>query len=398
MPITFFRRIFVAGLLAIFVLSSIQCFGGSKKARRLTKKEIQGRLKLLETPGLLIGEFPLARNDVIDGDTIRVAGLDTSLRLLAIDTEETFKSDSDLRLFEAGFEKYLIAKRAGSVKPVKAATPLGEDAKKFAEEFFDGAKTVRLERDHPKEIRGRFNRYLAYVMVKKKGDWVNYNLECVRAGMSPYFTKYSYSRRFHEQFVEAQKEAQKKGLGIWDPKKLHYRDYPERLEWWNIRADFIKKFEEEAKDKENYIVLTNWDAMRRMEKFVGKEVVVLSTVGEVKLGDKGPTKVMLSRRMMADFPLIFFDKDVFGSSKIARFSGEYVRVTGIVSRYKNRHTGREDLQIEIKLPGQVVGSELAPNYSGWDTEGVEQEAEREADKPQAPPQPEQPEVKTEGGK
>ncbi|MBW1809959.1 MAG: thermonuclease family protein [Deltaproteobacteria bacterium] len=397
MRITLVRKLIVSGLLAFFVVSSLHCFGGSKRTRRLSKKEIQERLKKLETPGLLIGEFPLARNDVIDGDTVRVAGLDTSLRLLAIDTEETFKSDADLRLFEAGFEKYLVAKRAGSVKPVKAATPLGEDAKKFAAEFFDGAKTVRLERDHPKEIRGRFNRYLAYIMVKKKGDWVNYNLECVRVGMSPYFTKYSYSRRFHDQFVQAQKEAQKKGLGIWDPGKQHYRDYPERLEWWNVRADFIKQFEEDAKGKDNHIVLTNWDALRRMEKFVGKEVVILSTVGEVKLGDKGPTKVMLSRRMMADFPLIFFDKGVFGSSRIARFSGEFVRVTGIVTRYRNRHDNREELQIEIKLPGQIVGSELSPNYSGWDTEGVEQEAEREADKPQPLP-PKQPEVKKEGGK
>ena len=60
--------------------------------RRLQRQEIQQRLRRLETPGLVIGEFTLDDHAVVDGDTIRVAGLRTTLRLLAIDTEETFKS------------------------------------------------------------------------------------------------------------------------------------------------------------------------------------------------------------------------------------------------------------------------------------------------------------------
>jgi len=366
-----------AGVL--FLATGLLACGGSKRARRLRKAEVQERLKVLETPGLVIGEFPLARGAIVDGDTIKVGGLDASLRLLAIDTEETFKTDADRRLFEAGFKQYLEAKRGKSLKPVKAATPLGEDAKDFAKQFFDGVETVKLERDHPKEIRGMFGRYLAYVFVRKKGEWVNYNLECVRAGMSPYFTKYSYSRRFHDQFVAAQKEAQQKQIGIWDPSKQHYPDYEERLAWWNARADFIRAFEEEAQGKDNYVILTNWDSMRRLEGLVGKQAVILATVGKVNLGQRGPTRVSLSRRILGDFPLIFFDKDVFGSSKIARFKGEYVKVTGTVARYHNKHRKRDELQMVINLPGQVVGSDRVPDYSGWDTEGREQELEREAD-------------------
>jgi endonuclease YncB( thermonuclease family) len=348
---------------------------GSKRVRRLQKAEVQKRLRQLETPGLLIGEFPLARGAVVDGDTIKVAGLDTSLRLLAIDTEETFKSETDRRLYEQGFEEYLKAKRGDSPKPVKVASPLGEDAKHFAEEFFEGVNVVRLERDHPKEIRGRFNRYLAYVFVERGGEWVNYNIECVRAGMSPYFSKYSYSRRFHDQFVAAQNEAREKGLGIWDPRREHYRDYPERLKWWNARADFIKQFEQDAVGKNNYIVLTNWDSLRRLEQHVDKQVVVLATVGDVKIGDRGPTRVMLGRRLLGDFPLIFFDRDVFGTSNIARWEGEFVRVTGTVTRYRNKHTNKEELQIVVSLPGQISGSELVPNYSGWDGETEAEQAE-----------------------
>ncbi len=367
----------VAGLL--FLATGLAACGGSKRARRLKRAEVQAQLKVLETPGLVIGEFPLASGAVVDGDTIKVAGLDASLRLLAIDTEETFKNDADRRLYEAGFEKYLEAKRGKSLKPVKAATPLGMDAKDFALKFFDGVETVKLERDHPKEIRGLFGRYLAYVFVRKHGEWVNYNVECVRAGMSPYFTKYSYSRRFHDQFVAAQREAQQKKIGIWDPTKEHYRDYEERLAWWNARGDFIRAFEKEAQGKDNYIVLTNWDAMRRLEQHEGKEVVILATVGKIKLGQRGPTRVSLSRRIMGDFPLIFFDKDVFGSSRIARFKGEFVKVTGTVTRYRDKRRKRDELQMVINLPGQVVGSDRVPDYSGWDTEGREQELEREAD-------------------
>src|SRR5882757_2031770 len=89
---------------------------------------------------LVIGELALTK--VTDGDTIRVEGLDASLRLLGFDAEETFKSRADRRAFAEGWEQYEKAKRNGAARPVKFATPLGEDAKHFAIKFFEGAKTV----------------------------------------------------------------------------------------------------------------------------------------------------------------------------------------------------------------------------------------------------------------
>ncbi|RME25915.1 MAG: hypothetical protein D6806_07085 [Deltaproteobacteria bacterium] len=371
-----------AATLIAFLAAALQLTAclGSKRVRRLKRGEIQQVLKRLETPGLVIGEFTLDRNPVVDGDTIRVAGLRTTLRLLAIDTEETFKSEQDRRLYETGFDNYLKLKQGKSKRPVKVATPMGEEAKHFAEEFFKGIHTVRLERDHPKEIRGRYGRYLAYVFARKNGRWVNYNVECVRAGMSPYFTKYSYSRRFHDQFVAAQREAQQARRGIWDPNKEHYRDYPERLEWWNARADFIWQFEQEAMGKDNYIVLTHWDAMRRIEQHLGKEVVMLGLVSDIRLGDKGPTKVLLSRRIGSDFPLVFFDKDVFGSSGIGRYRGEFVKVRGIVTSWFNKWRKRKELQIIVNTPGQITLPANVPVYDDWDTEGQIEQAEIEAEK------------------
>lgn len=363
------RTAFAAFLAAIFAMQSLGCPGpDSRRTRRYKKSMLQESLQQFETVGLVIGTFALPNNTVIDGDTIRVSGLKTTLRLLAIDTEETFKGDKERRLYEQGWENYLKVLTNDGKDLAKMATPMGEEAKRYADDFFAGVKKVRLERDHPKEIRGRFDRYLAYVFAQKNGRWVNYNLECVRDGMSPYFTKYAYSRRFHNDFVAAQEEARRNKRGIWNPEKHAYRDYDRRLAWWNARADFIRDFENEAKGKPNYIILTNWDSLRRLQDHLDKEVVLLASVASIKLGDRGPTRVTLARRRGADFPLIFFDKDVFGSSRIARYRGEYVRVTGRVSQWYNKFRKQYELQIQINLPGQIRLSDKIPDFSRWHPE------------------------------
>jgi endonuclease YncB( thermonuclease family) len=321
--------------------------------------------------GIVLGEYPLGENAVVDGDTVRVEGLDATLRLLGIDAEETFKSEKDLRAYEAGFAAYMAKKRGTSDRPVKAATPLGMDAKKFAEEFFRGVTHVRLERDHPKEIRDAYDRFLAYVFVDKGGEWVNFNVECVRAGMSPYFSKYGYSRRFHEDFVAAQEEARAAKRGIWDPAKEHYPDYEERLVWWDGRAEVIAKFEREAAERPDWIILTNWDALDRLSAMEGQEVVLLGGISEVRpRKGRAPARVMLGRRMFSDFPLVFFDDDVLESSGADRARGEFVRVRGTVTRYHfkkkkgQRGPGESQLQIEIKRPEQITLLEARARSAG----------------------------------
>jgi len=341
----------------VTLLALVASCGGAPlpQERRADKKELQARLRAFETPGLIIGEFTLAAHAVVDGDTIKVEGLGNSLRLLGLDAEETFKHENERRAYERGWERYVKEVRGDSKRPVKYATPTGDEAKHWAEDFFADTKVVTLERDHPKEIRDFYERYLAYVIVKKGDKILNYNVECVRAGYSPYFTKYGRSRRFHQEFLAAEAEARAAKRGIWDPSKQHYDDYDERKPWWDARGDFIHRFEEEAQNRENYIILTNWDAMKRLEELVGQEVVILGAIGEVRRADKGPTRVLLSRRRGADFPLIFFDKDVFGSTGIENRTGEYVAVKGFVSRYEDKRRARYVLQIVVNLPGQILG-------------------------------------------
>ncbi len=323
---------------------------------RYSRKQAQKSLQKLETPGLVIGEFRVTK--ITDGDTIRVDGLDSSLRLLGLDTEETFKSENDRRMFEAGWQQYMTAKRGDKPRPVKYATPLGEDAKHYAENFFAGADKVRLERDHPAEIRDAYQRYLAYVFVNKNGTWLNYNVEAVRAGMGPYFPKYGQSRRFHKDFVAAQDEARKAKRGIWADGVMSYPDYDERLAWWNARGEFVTQFRQEGEGKPNYIDISHWDATKRLEELVGKEVNVLGLVGDVRIGEKGPTRVTLSRQMGSNFPLIFFDRDVFVQSGIGAWTGEYVWITGVPTIYENRYNKRKVVQIVIDRASQVRLSQV----------------------------------------
>lgn len=322
----------------------------SQNVRRFDRAAIAASLAQGDRPALLLGEFPLTK--VTDGDTIKVDGLDASLRLLGLDTEETFKRKSEWMEFDKGWERYLAEAQAKSRSPVKIPTPLGEDAKKFAEAFFKGVRTVRLERDHPKEIRDFYNRYLAYVFVEKDGKLLNYNVECVRAGMSPYFSKYGYSRRFHAEFVAAQDEARAAQRGIWDPKLQHYPDYDRRLEWWNRRADFIQTFERDADGRGNWIVLTHWDALDRLQGKVGREVVVLGAIGDIR-ETAGPTKVLLSRRRTGSLPLIFFNKDVLARSGAVEARGEFVRARGVITTYFNKYKKQNELQIVVTLPAQI---------------------------------------------
>ena len=300
--------------------------------------------------GLLIGEYRLADNPVIDGDTIRVEGIDDSLRLLSLDTEERFHGKADRASASKDFERYLRGKRAGAARPQKTGTPLGEEAATFAEAFFEGAEVVRLERDDPKEIRGHFGRLLAYAFVKKNGRWTSYSVECVRAGMSPYFTKYGYSRRFHNQLTHAEAEAREAKRGIWNPSAKGYGDYDERKAWWDARADFIRVFEHEASRRDDFILLSQWDALERLEENVGKSVTVLSTVDRIDRF-KGLVRVSLAAQNKQRFPIIFFDRRVFRVSGIEGFKGEPVTVRGTVERYaKGRY---RTLQIVAQDPDQV---------------------------------------------
>lgn len=341
----------LASLLALVTATAAALSCTPVEGTRYTRKQAEKSLAKLETPGIVVGEFRLSR--VVDGDTVWVDGLDASLRLLGIDAEETFKNEADRRAVETDWQGYLKAKRGGGKRPVKIASPLGELAKEWGKQWFEGVDRVRVERDHPAEIRDRYNRFLAYVAAQKDGVWKVYNVELVRAGMSPYFPKYGYSRRYHAEFLQAQEEAKAAKRGIWSPDLLHATDYDERERWWMARGAFVDEFRKEGEGKANYVDLTHWDSMKTIEEHVGKEVKILATVDDVVLNTKGPARVMLSHRQRGGFPLIFFDRDVLGTTGLREWKGEYVVVTGIPSFYTFKKTGKQQLQIQVDRASQI---------------------------------------------
>ena len=342
-------------LLLCLVLVPFAGCNTTSESKRFTRDETSALLKKLEVVSLELGEFPFeGPSAVIDGDTVRVKGLLSSLRLLGIDTEETFKHDFEREAFAAGWDEYKKKMRGKSARPVKMATPAGEDAKHFAQDFFEGVTSVRIERDHPGEIRDFYGRYLAYIFAKKNGQWVNYNVECVRAGHSPYFMKYGRSRRFHRDFLDAQKEAQEGRRGIWKPGTMHYDDYDERMRWWGEREAGITRFEREQNEHpDTYIALTRWDAMLKLEQRLGQEVTLLGAVQDVIQRENGPAVVKLARTRTQNFDIVFWDRDVLLNTGLQFKRGEYVQVRGVVQKYRNAR-GLDALQMQVTLPGQVL--------------------------------------------
>ena len=83
---------------------------------------------------------------------------------------------------------------------------------------------IELEGDR---IRGNYGRLLAYVII----DGVNFNLELVRQGLSPYYTKYGHSERYDAEFIAAEKEARDEGLGIWGDPELTQRYLRLKSKW-----------------------------------------------------------------------------------------------------------------------------------------------------------------------
>ena len=330
-------------LLVVLLALSTAC--GHASSERYNRKQAKKALVKLDQPGVVVGEFHVTK--ITDGDTLWVDGLDKSLRLLGLDTEEIFHHPEYQRAVEADWDKYLKDMRGTSRRPVKLETPLGVEAMAWTKKWFDDVDKVRVERDHPAEIRDRYNRYLAYVVAHKNGAWLNYNVECVRAGYAPYFTKYGYSRRYHTEFLAALAEAKAAKRGIWSPGAQHAPDYPEREAWWNARGDFVDEFRKEGEGKPEYIDITHFDAMTRLEQAIGREVHVLGTVDELR-STKGPLLAMMNK-----LPIVFFDRNLATASGIETWQGEYVVVTGTPTLYEDKRSGRKSIQIQVERTSQI---------------------------------------------
>jgi len=144
----------------------------------------------------------------VDGDTVVVAhnGKEEKIRLLCIDTPESVHPDK------------------------KQNIPMGKIASDFTSHRLMG-KYVDLE--FGPELRDRYGRLLAYVVVGGE----NFNIEIVRQGLSPYYTKYGSSRKYDRDFREAEKLARKNKMNIWGDPELTERYMRLKSKWGQARSE-----------------------------------------------------------------------------------------------------------------------------------------------------------------
>lgn len=303
---------------------------------------------------LIVGYDEITK--VVDGDTFRFKHLDKSTRLLCIDTEETFKgknaeSKTD-EIRDWWLQFYNQEKQAkNTTHPIKLDSPFGYETGEWAKEFVKDASRVRIEKDDTLRSIDMFDRYLVYIFVEKNGVWINYNLECVRTGHSPYFNKYGNSARFHQEFVDAQRYAQENKLGIWDPKSLCYPDYDQRITWWNERAKQLEWFYEKYGNDENVVNLLNSDAENRLTQNLGKEITTFGSIGEI-LTDRFPylMRTSISKGVTFDIVVEEKNKEVFKSLDFDKLNGYYFYCSGKLygkeGRYKIELTNKEQIKFE----------------------------------------------------
>ncbi|MCX7878500.1 MAG: thermonuclease family protein [Ignavibacteria bacterium] len=297
-----------------------------------------------------LGEFTLVK--IIDGDTFRFEELDKSARLLGIDTEETIK-DADAELKSNDLRKnwldYYYSVKDSSGKPVKIESPFGYDTWQWTKSVFKDVVKIRLEIDEPKRMIDIYGRYLVYVIaVRSDGSEFNYNIECVKQGYSPYFSKYGYSKRFHQQFRDAQNYARENKLGIWSGKENCYPDYEERISWWDERAEQIKYYEENYSGKGNYFSMLIPEDYDNLSKMTGDTVIIFGNVAKV-FNTKQPWIARLEAGDKRSFDLVFFEKDnhILSSTGIDSPKDYYFYAKGKLTEYKGRP------QIIIEDPSQI---------------------------------------------
>lgn len=287
----------------------------------------------------IIGEFTVQK--ILDGDTFRFEGLDKSTRLMGIDTEETWKdSDAEMKVNDISgyWLDYYAQKKDSSSKPAKIESPFGYDTWQWTKKLFKDVVKVRLEVDDFKRVIDMFNRYLVYIIaIKDDGTEFNYNIECVKQGYSPYFSKYGYVARFDKEFKAAQEYAQKNKLGIWSGKEKCYPDYTERLDWWNKRGDQIKKFETDHMGKPGYYSMLDIADYKKMAAHLGDSVTVFGNISRV-VTDNNPILAKIEINDDDTIDLVFFKKhfDLVKQLNLDDPKGYYLYVKGQLTEYKGK--------------------------------------------------------------
>lgn len=319
--------------------------------------------QLAKDEALVIGTYALKKDGVVDGDTIRVEGIKKSLRLLGIDTEEKahprWPKPRQQALMKSDWPAYVKEMNQGRL-PRKFATPMGQRATDWAKQWFGEGRKLRLEKDDPSTGPDRYGRVLCYVWLMRENQKpLLYNVEAVRAGMTPYFNKYGRSKRFDAVFRAAQAEAQANKRGIWAKGAQAYPDYEVRLAWWNRRAEALSRYRAlQAKGKAP-LNMDSSTAISALLRLVGQDVSVMGVIDDhddeaVQLHEDGSATLRIGGRNYIELAL---SPAAVKGIKPTTLFGQIVRVDGPLDREGSMSTGAKKfryMRIKVDRPEQLV--------------------------------------------
>ncbi|TXD35308.1 thermonuclease family protein [Lujinxingia vulgaris] len=339
-----------ATLTVVLLLAGLLCVGAGCDVVERARQSVQtwqssgsgnapGPAGRLEPAGEL-QPAELREGAVVDGDTLRLVGFDKSVRVLCLDSEEALRGE-ELERAEADWEGYQEERKGDGPFTRSYGTFVGNEATTWAREFFEGRSEVFVEYASERHTRDFFGRHLAHIWAKDSaGKWINYGVEAVRAGWSPYATEYGHCDAYRAHFEEAQRQAQKAQRGIWRSGQRGYDDYPQRFEEWAPRARQISLFRERLADHPEVIELGTDTAMARLRLKLGERVVVFGSVDRYSPRGR-PPKLYLRHRyreelmVQAPGPVRFSDMTksdfeqrefVYVEGRVEMFRGEPIVV------------------------------------------------------------------------
>jgi endonuclease YncB( thermonuclease family) len=303
----------------------------------------EGDTSLADEPRGIVQDARLRSwpSSVVDGDTVKAVGFGESIRLLNIDTDETYSPKERAlaeRMTNRGSWSDYIAQKQKEVESQgrrfgNYGTQMGETARTFARDFFKGVEEIKVEYESPTRTHGFFGRHLAYVWIERDGRWVNYNIEAVRRGISPYYTKYGFSQLYHRAFEEAQAQAKREGRGIWSGDAMGYPDYKSRITSWEQRARQIQRYRNRFDDDPRFVDLAEDTAFANLRRHIGERMVVFGEPTSLK--ERGqPQRMRMSYRYKRDFTVVAFDPHELTAASANPDREDFVYVEGEVSMYR----------------------------------------------------------------
>ena len=136
---------------------------------------------------------------VVDGDTAWVRfpnGTEEKVRFLGVDTPETEEDRNRPNEYD-------------HITDLRCLTIWGLKAEQFTKEVIEH-KQVYLVFDPISPRRGYYGRFLAYIYLTNGTD---FTAELVKEGYARVYVEGTFEKK--EEYLEYQKEAMKKGLGLW---------------------------------------------------------------------------------------------------------------------------------------------------------------------------------------